>query len=326
MARPSIAPETGRPVAVDCGSGRSRDRDTRNHRWCSCQHAAGESKPSACHSDPVRRRLAVRVLPPDRPAGPGPLPRAVRARLADLFTAGDAGAARCCSSDASRPGGAAGAARGPANRRGAGKIVHEYRAQPDPWFEEMGWPVRDGELRYYGSADATSWFLVVLAALGDRALEDELSACWRAASGWVERALERGRGLVRHGPRRTEGGLLQQGWRDTSDPLQAHGGGILDAYGRVPEPPLADADTQAVTVAALRATARRSGMHAGSRWPIGRWSTSRARPRRSRRASRASAAKGCRWAPGYHRTRPEAPRWAARRTPCCRRDGCQRGR
>ena len=131
-----------------------------------------------------------------------------------------------------------------------GKIVHEYRAHPDPRFEEMGWPVRDGELRYYGSADGTSWFLVVLAALGDRAIENELSACWRAASGWVERALERGRGLVRHGPRRTEGGLVQQGWRDTSDPLQAYGGGILDADGRVPEPPLADADTQAVTVGA----------------------------------------------------------------------------
>jgi glycogen debranching enzyme len=147
----------------------------------------------------------------------------------------------------------------PQTDEGQGKIVHEYRAQPDPRFEEMGWPVRDGELRYYGSADSTSWFLVVLAALGDRALEDELSACWRAASGWVERALARGRGLVRHGPRRTEGGLVQQGWRDTSDPLQAYGGGILDAYGRVPEPPLADADTQAVTVAALRATARLSG-------------------------------------------------------------------
>jgi len=140
-----------------------------------------------------------------------------------------------------------------------GKIVHEYRAQPDPRFAEMGWPVRDGELRYYGSADGTSWFLVVLAALGDRALEDELSASWRAASAWVERALERGRGLVRHGPRRTQGGLVQQGWRDTSDPLQGSGGGIVDADGRAPEPPLADADTQAVTVAALRAAARLSG-------------------------------------------------------------------
>ncbi|MBV9942289.1 MAG: hypothetical protein JO262_09200 [Solirubrobacterales bacterium] len=140
-----------------------------------------------------------------------------------------------------------------------GKIVHEYRARAEPRFEEAGWPVRDGELRYYGSADGTAWFLVVLAALVDSAIADELSACWRAASAWIERALERGRGLVRHGPRQSRGGLVQQGWRDTSDPLQASGGGILGADGRMPDPPLADADTQAVTVAALRAAARLSG-------------------------------------------------------------------
>ncbi len=140
-----------------------------------------------------------------------------------------------------------------------GKIVHEFRPQAEPRFEQMGWPVRDGQLRYYGSADATSWFLVVLAKLGDAALEKELSRHWRAASAWVEQALERGDGLIRHGPRQGRGGLAQQGWRDASDPLQAYGGGIIDADGRIPEPPVADADTQAVTVAALRATARLSG-------------------------------------------------------------------
>ena len=140
-----------------------------------------------------------------------------------------------------------------------GKIIHEYRPHAEPRFAEMGWPVRGGELRYYGSADGTAWFLVVLAALGDSALEDELSAPRRAASDWIERALARGRGLVRHGPRRARGGLVQQGWRDTSDPRQASGGGILAGDGSMPEPPLADADTQAVTVAALRAAARLSG-------------------------------------------------------------------
>lgn len=139
-----------------------------------------------------------------------------------------------------------------------GKIVHEYRPHAGRRFERMGWPVHDGELRYYGSADGTAWFLVLLGALDDSALKDELSASWRAASAWIERALERGRGLVRHGPRSANGGLQQQGWRDTSDPLDEDGGGILDADGRIPEPPLADADTQAVTVAALRATARLS--------------------------------------------------------------------
>ena len=144
-----------------------------------------------------------------------------------------------------------------------GKIVHEYRPDADRRFADMGWPVRDGTLRYYGSADGTSWFLVVLAALGDRALEEELVDSWRAASAWVQGALERGHGLVRHGPRTESGGLVQQGWRDTTDPCQPYGGGILTAGGRIPEPPLADADTQAVTVAALRATARLSGE---SRW------------------------------------------------------------
>jgi glycogen debranching enzyme len=140
-----------------------------------------------------------------------------------------------------------------------GKIVHEYRPDAEQRFIDMGWPVRDGELRYFGSADGTSWFLVLLDALGDEALTDELYEAWKAAAGWLERALERGGGLVRHGPRTSSGGLVQQGWRDTTGPHGAYGGGILDADGSVPEPPLADADTQAAAVAALRALGRLSG-------------------------------------------------------------------
>jgi glycogen debranching enzyme len=140
-----------------------------------------------------------------------------------------------------------------------GKIMHEYRPDADQRFADMGWPVRDGELRYYGSADGTSWFLVVLAALNDQALADELAQAWGAAAGWLERALSRGGGLVRFGPRLATGGLVQQGWRDTTDPQASHGGGILAPDGRAPEPPVADADTQAVAVAALRAAARLSG-------------------------------------------------------------------
>jgi len=134
-----------------------------------------------------------------------------------------------------------------------GKIVHEYRPHAEQRFVDMGWPVRDGELRYYGSADGTSWFLVVAAALGDE------SVPWQAAAGWLERALERGGGLIRHGPRTESGGLVQQGWRDTTDPHASYGGGILNEDGSVPAPPLADADTQAVAVAALRAVAKLSG-------------------------------------------------------------------
>jgi glycogen debranching enzyme len=144
-----------------------------------------------------------------------------------------------------------------------GKIVHEYRPHAEQRFVDLGWPVRDGELRYYGSADGTSWFLVVLEALGDERLTDELYDAWRAAAEWLERALERGGGLVRYGPRRSSGGLVQQGWRDTTDPHASYGGGILCADGSVPESPLADADTQAVAVAALRAVGRLSG---GDSW------------------------------------------------------------
>jgi glycogen debranching enzyme len=144
-----------------------------------------------------------------------------------------------------------------------GKIVHEYRPEAEQRFVDMGWPVRNGELRYFGSADGTSWFLVLLDALGDEALTDELYDSWKAAAGWLERALERGGGLVRHGPRLSSGGLIQQGWRDTTDAHASYGGGILCADGSLPEPPLADADTQAAAVAALRALSRLSG---GDSW------------------------------------------------------------
>jgi glycogen debranching enzyme len=136
-----------------------------------------------------------------------------------------------------------------------GKILHEYRPQAEPRFAELGWPVRDGQLLYYGSADSTSWFLVVLEALGDDALSAELDPARRAAAGWLERALERGGGLVRYGPRTSSGGLVQQGWRDAAAPVEAHpnGGGILRTDGSAPAAPQADADVQAVAYAALRA-------------------------------------------------------------------------
>jgi glycogen debranching enzyme len=140
-----------------------------------------------------------------------------------------------------------------------GKIVHEYRPEPDARFEASDWSslIRDGQLRYYGSADSTPWFLVVLASLGDAALVGELKDSWRAAGSWLERALERGGGLVRYGPRTVPGGLVHQGWRDTVDPRDpsGHGGGILHEDGTAPTPPIADADTQAVALAGLRALA-----------------------------------------------------------------------
>jgi glycogen debranching enzyme len=57
---------------------------------------------------------------------------------------------------------------------------------------------------------------------------------------------------VRHGPGEWPA-LSQQGWRDTIDPTGAYGGGILRPDGTAPAAPLADADSQAVAYAALRA-------------------------------------------------------------------------
>ena len=89
-----------------------------------------------------------------------------------------------------------------------GKIGHEYRPRAPDGFVRTGWP-EHAELRYYGTADATSWFVIVLAATGDPALARELESAWEAAGGWLERALERGGGLVRHAPG-SWGALTQQ--------------------------------------------------------------------------------------------------------------------
>jgi glycogen debranching enzyme len=139
-----------------------------------------------------------------------------------------------------------------------GKILHEYRPVADPRFAELGWPVRDGALLYYGSSDSTSWFLVLLDALGDAGLVAELEGAWRAAGAWLRRALETGGGFVRYGPRTAPGGLVQHGWRDAVAPVEDHpyGAGIVRADGSAPSAPLADADTQAAAHAALRALER----------------------------------------------------------------------
>jgi glycogen debranching enzyme len=137
-----------------------------------------------------------------------------------------------------------------------GKIGHEFRDRvPEP-IVAPGWPGGDDPFSYYGTADATSWFLVVLGATGDAALAGELEPAWRGAAKWLAGALEAGAGLVRHRPGDWPA-LTQHGWRDTFDPTNpAEGGsGILRPDGGVPEPPLADTDSQAVAHAALRALA-----------------------------------------------------------------------
>jgi glycogen debranching enzyme len=145
-----------------------------------------------------------------------------------------------------------------------GKIVHEVRPGISVARQGyLGLEVPEGELRYYGSADSTPLFLHVLATTGDAGLAAELERNWRAAGDWLLGALERGGGLLRW-HRRAPGGLVQQGWRDSTDPIgsPSQGSGILHEDGSLPEPPVADADTQAAALAGLRGLAKLSGDHA----------------------------------------------------------------
>jgi glycogen debranching enzyme len=133
-----------------------------------------------------------------------------------------------------------------------GRIGHEFRDAPAPEFLAAGWP-DPGRFAYYGTADATSWYLVLLAFLPDADVR-ELEPAWRAAAAWLAGALDRGGGLVRSEPGEWPA-LVQHGWRDTGDPTRAYGGGILRADGTPPSPPVADTDSQAVGYAALRTLA-----------------------------------------------------------------------
>lgn len=143
----------------------------------------------------------------------------------------------------------------PGTLEAPGKIGHEFRDAPPESF--VGWP--PGAFRYYGTADATSWFVVVLAALDDPRLTAELAPNLAAAGEWLGRELDRGNGLIRHAGGHL-GGLTHQGWRDAIDPVaDGNGGGTLRPDGTAPRAPFADADTQAVTVAALRALAALTG-------------------------------------------------------------------
>jgi glycogen debranching enzyme len=124
-----------------------------------------------------------------------------------------------------------------------GKIPHEFR------FGEMA---RAGEVPhspYYGSADATPLFLVLLSEYwlwtGDEETVDALLPAAEAALGWLDRWADRdGDGLVEYA-RRTERGLRNQGWKDSHD-------GVPFADGRPAEPPIALLEVQGYAVDARR--------------------------------------------------------------------------
>ncbi len=124
-----------------------------------------------------------------------------------------------------------------------GKILHELRT---------GEMARSGELPhrpYYGTVDATPLWLVLLGATwdwtGDRALVDRLWPNALRALEWIDRWGDRdGDGFVEY-ERRTEGGLINQGWKDSHD-------AVRDRHGHLAEAPIALAEVQGYVYDAKR--------------------------------------------------------------------------
>jgi glycogen debranching enzyme len=100
-----------------------------------------------------------------------------------------------------------------------GKIVHEVR---------HGKAARTWHERYYGTADATPLYLILLSEVwrwtDDAALVRDLKAPALAALEWIERYGDRdGDGFVEY-ERRTDHGLENQSWKDSWDSQRFHDG------------------------------------------------------------------------------------------------------
>jgi glycogen debranching enzyme len=124
-----------------------------------------------------------------------------------------------------------------------GKILHELRT---------GEMAGSGELPhtpYYGSVDSTPLWLILFGATydwtGDRAFVDRLWPNALAALDWIDRYGDRdGDGFVEY-ERRSSRGLLNQGWKDSSD-------AIRDRSGHGPTMPVALAEVQGYVFDAKR--------------------------------------------------------------------------
>ncbi len=128
-----------------------------------------------------------------------------------------------------------------------GKILHEVRQGADLSLALGGSGV------YYGSIDSTPLFVrLVGETLRWGANRDDIAALMPAvdrAMAWISDYGDRdGDGFVEY-LRTSDHGLLHQGWKDSSDPIN-----FLD--GRLADPPIALAEVQGYVYAALQARAR----------------------------------------------------------------------
>ena len=129
-----------------------------------------------------------------------------------------------------------------------GKILHELRLGEMTAFEERP------HSPYYGAADATMLFLILLEEYerwtGDRALARELEREARAAIAWIDDYGDRdGDGYVEYERRNKETGLDNQCWKDSWD-------SIAFADGTLAPTPRATCELQGYVYDAKRRTAR----------------------------------------------------------------------
>jgi len=133
----------------------------------------------------------------------------------------------------------------PATEEEPGRILHEFRRGPEHSRVLGG-------SHYYGTVDATPLFVMLLAECwrwgGEEAAVRALLPAADAALSWIDGYGDRdGDGFVEY-ERATDRGLINQGWKDSSD-------GINDAAGRIAATPLALCEVQGYVYAAWRARA-----------------------------------------------------------------------
>jgi glycogen debranching enzyme len=128
-----------------------------------------------------------------------------------------------------------------------GRILHELRFDRSRELSFLG------GCPYYGTADATPLYVMLLAEAADWGIDGDVIAGLvphaDRALAWIDDFGDRdGDGWVEY-LRATDHGLVNQGWKDSWD-------GIRFADGRIAEPPIALAEVQAYVHGALRGRAR----------------------------------------------------------------------
>ena len=133
----------------------------------------------------------------------------------------------------------------PMTEQQPGRILHELRRGPGTGGALDG-------VAYYGSVDATPLFVMLLGECwrwgADETTVRSLLPAADAALAWAEKYGDRDGDCFIEYQRATDRGLINQGWKDSSD-------GINDAEGRTAEPPIALCEVQGYLYAALLARA-----------------------------------------------------------------------